>query len=272
MWGIDTATDYRDVIGPVKNMFGVTPDFVGRYIGEYVINREERSFILEGGTRLFLIENRVTGSSVLGSFYQGSTLAKETIKYVRYMLGDCPPMVPIFLDIEQTWEPSAAFLAGWFGTVWNNIYAPGIYFPATNPSVYDTVMSVVKHLPFDVWLWSSEPELYSWKDTRRATVDVPVPVDIHQYWENSINGLVDLDACTTQMYQSMWSAPEPVSIHHPTQSIGLKPTPAHGGKNTLMLGPHANVEFTGRRYREWVYVEAANLPGWVLGAQLQPKL
>lgn len=126
-WGVDSAS-YTDeeLYMCVQDNFG-EPEIWGRYLGDKEgvsegLDTDEVTFLHDHDIHILIIYNHFTDAT---SYDHGVAEAEEAIQYAKDL--DIPESVAIFGDIEPDYPVDSEFLEGWYDTISDSDYNPGIY-------------------------------------------------------------------------------------------------------------------------------------------------
>ncbi|WP_010095526.1 glycoside hydrolase domain-containing protein [Ornithinibacillus scapharcae] len=126
-WGVDSAT-YTDeeFFGCVVDNFG-QPSVWGRYLGDKEgvsagLDSTEVKLLHDNGIKILVIYNHVEDAR---GHDNGIAHAEEAIGMAKEL--EIPKGVAIFVDIEPEYPIDAAFLEGWYSTIKESDFEPGVY-------------------------------------------------------------------------------------------------------------------------------------------------
>ncbi|MFD2042980.1 glycoside hydrolase domain-containing protein [Ornithinibacillus salinisoli] len=127
VWGVDSAsyTD-DDMYSCVIDNFG-EPEVWGRYLGDREgvstgLDNDEVDFIHEHDIQILVIYNHVNDAR---GYDHGVEHGEQAIQYAKDL--GVPEGVALFVDIEPDYPVDAEFMAGWYDTLSDSEYEPGIY-------------------------------------------------------------------------------------------------------------------------------------------------
>lgn len=125
-WGVDSASNSTDLYQCVNENYG-HPEIWGRYLGDMEgvsagLTADEASFLHEQGVRILPIHNHFTNAT---GYDHGVAEAQEAIDYAENL--GIPDGVALFADIEPGFPVTSAFMEGWYDTLSDSVYEPGIY-------------------------------------------------------------------------------------------------------------------------------------------------
>ena len=126
-WGVDSAsyTD-KEFLGCVVDNYG-KPVIWGRYLGEKEgvsagLDSDEVKLLHDNDIKILVIYNHVEDAR---SHDNGVEHAKQAISMAKDL--EIPEGVAIFADIEPEYPVDAAFMEGWYATLADSNYEPGVY-------------------------------------------------------------------------------------------------------------------------------------------------
>ncbi|MCF3944303.1 glycoside hydrolase domain-containing protein [Oceanobacillus alkalisoli] len=126
-WGVDSAS-YTDenLFQCVMENFG-KPEVWGRYLEDregisFGLDTAEIDYLHQHDIRILVIYNHVNDAR---GFENGTEHAEQAIQFAEN--AGVPEGVAIFGDIEPDYPVDYAFINGWYNTLTNSEYAPGIY-------------------------------------------------------------------------------------------------------------------------------------------------
>jgi len=126
-WGVDSAS-YTDeeILGCVVDNYG-KPVIWGRYLGEKEgisagLDSEEVKLLHDNDIKILVIYNHVEDAR---GHDNGVEHAKQAISMAKDL--EIPEGVAIFVDIEPEYPVDAAFMEGWYTTLADSNYEPGVY-------------------------------------------------------------------------------------------------------------------------------------------------
>ncbi|MHA6253355.1 glycoside hydrolase domain-containing protein [Oceanobacillus sp. CAU 1775] len=127
VWGVDSAS-YTDenLYQCVIDNFG-EPEVWGRYLEDregvsFGLDQAEVDFLHENNIQILVIYNHVNDAR---GYEHGVEHANQAINFVENL--GVPEDVAIFGDIEPNYPVDSAFMEGWYDTLSDSIYVPGIY-------------------------------------------------------------------------------------------------------------------------------------------------
>lgn len=199
---------------------GQAPIFWGRYIsGGCKVTIREAEFLWKNSCSVLTIFNDPYNGagSLKGGLNEGVKDAKQAIKAAQDL--GITPGVCIYADIETEYEPTADWIRGWAETMYDSHYSGGFYcntqsanFTTPYCNAYNGDLRVAS-----AYIYSSEPELNSWKGPRANAPKTFAPsamtcnqqAAVWQYaeaWIYNPNDQfgVDEDLATADAYFRMW--------------------------------------------------------------------
>lgn len=126
-WGVDSASyTTEELYACVNENFG-KPSVWGRYLGTIDgvssgLTTEEVEYLHANGVKILLINNQFNNAM---GYENGVEQANIGISLAGEL--NVPEGVAIFADIEPNYPVDSAFIQGWFDTMMNSPYEPGIY-------------------------------------------------------------------------------------------------------------------------------------------------
>lgn len=137
-WGVDSASyTNQNLYQCVVDNFG-KPKVWGRYLGtkEGVskgLDSDEVKLLHENNVRILVIYNHFTDAT---GYDHGVEEAQQAISYAKDL--GIPDGVALFGDIEPSFPVDSAFMEGWYDTLSDSAYVPGIY------GVFDEGSAILK--------------------------------------------------------------------------------------------------------------------------------
>lgn len=126
-WGVDSASKVNeDMYQCVAENFG-EPSVWGRYLLDIEdvsvgIDKKEAAFLHQKDVDILAIYNAVTDATGQEA---GIDHANKAIEIAKSL--DIPDGVVLIVDIEPSFPIDTAFLEGWYNTITNSPYSPGVY-------------------------------------------------------------------------------------------------------------------------------------------------
>lgn len=126
-WGVDSASlTTEDMLACVSDNFG-SPDIWGRYLGNKEgvsqgLTADEIELLHSNEIKILLIWNHFEDAT---GFENGKAQAEAAIQMAQDM--GVPEGVAIFADIEPDYPVDSEFIRGWYETMNESPYPPGIY-------------------------------------------------------------------------------------------------------------------------------------------------
>ncbi|MBY0098901.1 DUF1906 domain-containing protein [Mesobacillus maritimus] len=127
VWGVDSANlTTEEMIACVGDNFG-TPEIWGRYLGEKEgvskgLTSDEIELLHSNDIKILLIWNHFVDAR---GYDNGQKQAQDAIKMAQEL--GVPEGVAIFADIEPDYPVDSEFIRGWFETMNESPYPPGVY-------------------------------------------------------------------------------------------------------------------------------------------------
>lgn len=126
-WGVDSASyTEENLFQCVVDNFG-DPEVWGRYLEtregiSYRLDEEEVNYLHEQDIQILVIYNHVTDAR---GYEHGVNHANQAIEFASNI--DAPEGIAIFGDIEPNYSVDHSFMEGWYDTLIDSVYEPGIY-------------------------------------------------------------------------------------------------------------------------------------------------
>jgi hypothetical protein len=158
-WGVDSA-NYTDesFLGCVVDNYG-KPVIWGRYLGEKEgisagLDTNEVKLLHDNDIKILVIYNHVEDAR---GHDNGVEHANQAITMAKDL--EIPEGVAIFVDIEPEYPIDSAFLEGWFSTLADSNYEPGIYgvFNEEN-ELLNVYNSMEKEVQENTIVWTAHPQ------------------------------------------------------------------------------------------------------------------
>lgn len=285
--GIDMASNLDEgELTRVANSLGAV-HFCGRYSPVYQVTAAEIAYLHRRGGALLCIDNEdQTGAGLGGNYDLGKEHGERAA--LRWKALGAPSGIAIYLDVEQSFYVSAAYLAGFADGCAAHGMVGGCYINSVAGNGHNASYIEARRLTSQpIPIFASEPQPYSIANRFHGEWYPSAPdgfLDSVAVWQYCINyGSSDLDNCTDHGLSLMWSGtppapPKPAAKHYAIGTIcGLKVSPSHsadmainpqGRKVDLELGD--TVLPTGKTAKvggeAWSEVKLPNSPvhGWIL--------
>jgi hypothetical protein len=294
--GIDASSPFAQVIGTVTQRLG-KPAWIGRYLYQIAgvsagLAAAEVAEIHAAGLALLLIANDTSAVGVAGSYQDGTASGQRALAAAR-ALGT-PSGIAISVDWEANMAPSAAWAHGFMDAISAGGCTACFYLNPNIPA-HAAAYQGARAAGGRAIYWSSEPEWTAWFDTVR-TEFTPALIPgyeadalFHQYSENNLGGIVDLDVASDAGLALLWHpapvVPPPLPPTPPTYRtnarVALKTAPSHASPIAidenhrpvlLELGAVVLPDFTAHRANgdEWSAVRLPNSPvhGYLLRSSI----
>ncbi|WP_026909178.1 glycoside hydrolase domain-containing protein [Paucisalibacillus globulus] len=158
-WGVDSAsyTD-KEFLGCVVDNYG-KPVIWGRYLGEKEdisagLDSNEVKLLHDNDIKILVIYNHVEDA-------RGNDSGVEHAKQAISMANDLeiPEGVAIFVDIEPNYPVDAAFIEGWYTTLADSNYEPGVYGVFSEDSELLNAYNSMEKAPIEnTIVWTAHPQ------------------------------------------------------------------------------------------------------------------
>lgn len=207
-WGVDSASSSSDLYQCVNENFG-NPEVWGRYIGDKEgvstgLTTDEASFLHEKDVRILAIHNHFTDAT---GYDRGVEEAKEAIGYAKDL--DVPDGVALFGDIEPKYPVDSAFMEGWYKTLSDSAYEPGIY------GVFDEGSAILKaynatkqEIQENTVVWTAFPQNEITTKENAPEYNPQGPKDALVYgWQYAIGAkqcTIDTDLYQNEILDYLW--------------------------------------------------------------------
>lgn len=162
-WGVDSASyTTEELYACVNENFG-KPSVWGRYLGTIDgvssgLTIEEVEYLHSNGVKILLINNQFNNAT---GYENGVEQANIGISLAGEL--NVPEGVAIFADIEPNYPVDSAFIQGWFDTMMNSPYEPGIYGVFSPESAlvdaYQASINENQEIQNKVILWTAYPHI-----------------------------------------------------------------------------------------------------------------
>jgi len=237
-WGVDTVlpadkpygnhTTFYDYL--LEKSEGRPPAFIGRYLvpssnTHQKIDASEVYYLAQKQCKILLNYNQFR----IGTVRQNGNAGRDSgishandAANLAQQLGVRPsvgsPSVWIYANIDAGYQPTAAWLAGWFDGIWSRGFGPGIYYKAhVGSTLVDRAVAECKIVPGAPFLWLS---VWSWDTPVRScksgnSLRIPpyTPanpttlgvVDTWQYAGVCFGKAFDMDLASQRGYDRMWN-------------------------------------------------------------------
>ncbi|MEI3613810.1 glycoside hydrolase domain-containing protein [Pseudogracilibacillus sp. SO30301A] len=126
-WGVDSANAAKDVYKCVSDNFG-EPKIFGRYLGDVEgvatsLDQKEVKFLHDKDIKILVIYNLIPKEAT--GFDNGVQHAEDAIELSKEL--KIPEGIAIFGDIEPDFSIDSKFIEGWYKTISDSAYEPGLY-------------------------------------------------------------------------------------------------------------------------------------------------
>lgn len=211
LFGVDSSAPVTQAFyEEVVRWAGMEPQWWGRYLGTgghaaTPLTKAEVAEAHRVGLKLALVFNDVDRTT-LTSANAGKSAAKLAVQQAKAI--GAPPMTTLFVDIEEGWGLTAAWLLGWAQGLLSLGYSPGIYCPVAEELAIEAVSALAKrdlgtfqHLVIWGAMWPHAGEWTARHDGRISPppfARFPLPqVSLWQFAGDQFAG-VDLDLLNTK--------------------------------------------------------------------------
>ncbi|TRM11681.1 DUF1906 domain-containing protein [Lentibacillus cibarius] len=158
-WGVDSASSSdKGLYQCTADNYG-TPDVWGRYLGDKEdvsvgLDKEEVAFLHDKDMQILLIYNHFTDAT---GYDHGVEEAKKAIEYANNV--NAPKGVAIFGDIEPSFPVDSAFMEGWYDTLADSKYKPGLYGVFNKGSaILEAYNAMEKEAQKNTVVWTAHPQ------------------------------------------------------------------------------------------------------------------
>jgi len=208
-WGVDSAS-YTDenIFQCVVDNFG-KPSVWGRYLGDIEgvsagLDTEEVNFLHENDVHILIIYNHFSDAT---GYDHGVEEAKQAISFAEEL--DIPEGVAIFGDIEPKYPVDENFMNGWYDTLANSPYEPGIYGVFNEDSELFTSFTKTKEeAKENIVLWTAYPQKEVTDKNSAPKYNPQGPDESNLYgWQYAIDAEtcnIDTNLFTDQMINILW--------------------------------------------------------------------
>lgn len=209
-WGVDSAnyTD-KEMVKCVKDNLG-NPTIWGRYLGDKEgvssgIDKDEVKLLHDKDVSILIIYNHFTEAT---GHENGKEAAKEAISLAKDL--DIPEDVAIFGDVEPKYPVDSAFLDGWYETLEDSKYAPGLYGVFDEESkLMEAFLDTDDKVQEDMILWTAHPQegITSKDDAPEFEPDGPEDANVYgwQYGQDDEKCNVDTNLFKDEVNKYLWS-------------------------------------------------------------------
>lgn len=158
-WGVDSVNEVtEDVYSCVKDNYG-KPEVWGRYLGDIEnvstgLSIDEVNFLHNKDISILVIYNHI--DTAVGH-ENGVSEAKQAISYANDLT--IPNNVAIFADVEPNLSVDSAFINGWYETIRDSNYKPGIYGVfSKNSKLLEAYQATKKQTSQHTIRWTAAPQ------------------------------------------------------------------------------------------------------------------
>ncbi|MDG5788448.1 DUF1906 domain-containing protein [Evansella sp. AB-P1] len=162
VWGVDSASlTTESMLACVTENFG-DPQIWGRYLGDkegvsYGLTHEEVELLHENDIQILVIWNHFTDAT---GYEKGQSEAEAAIEMARDF--GIPEEVALFANVEPIYPIDSAFLLGWYDTIEESEYTPGVYgifHPDRELYVaFEAAVEENSDLLDNYYVWTSSPD------------------------------------------------------------------------------------------------------------------
>jgi hypothetical protein len=189
-WGVDSATyTDKDFLGCVVDNYG-KPAVWGRYLGDKEgtsagLDKSEVKLLHDNNIKILIIYNHVEDAT---GHENGVEHAKKAIDMAKEL--DVPKGVAIFLDIEPDYPVDAEFINGWYATIADSNYEPGLYGVFDKESnLIKAFNSMDKSAQDNTIVWTAYPQAEITSKKNAPKYEPQGPEDSKLYgWQYAIEG------------------------------------------------------------------------------------
>ncbi|MBS3680679.1 DUF1906 domain-containing protein [Ornithinibacillus massiliensis] len=208
-WGVDSAsyTD-DDFYACVVDNFG-EPVVWGRYLGEKEgvsegLDADEVQLLHDNDIQILVIYNHVEDAR---GYDNGVSHAEEAITMAQEM--EIPEGVAIFVDIEPEYPVDEAFMEGWYETMADSNYEPGVYGVFDEESeLLNAYNSMEQEVQENTIVWTAYPqeEITTKEDAPEYNPQGPENAKVYgwQYAIDSETCNIDTNLFEDNMLDYLW--------------------------------------------------------------------
>ncbi|MEN1968667.1 glycoside hydrolase domain-containing protein [Lentibacillus sp. N15] len=207
-WGLDSANSVNDkTLQCVQDNFG-TPEIWGRYLDDREgastgLNADEVKFLHKHDIQILLIYNQINDAT---GYDHGVDKAKGAIKSAKNL--DVPDGVAIFADIEPNFKVDSAFIQGWYETLADSDYKPGIYGVFDDSKLTEAYNAIKQKAKENTLVWTAYPQKDITAKDNTPKFKPQGPDDALLYgWQYGIESdqcSVDTNLFKKQLMDHMW--------------------------------------------------------------------
>jgi hypothetical protein len=187
-WGVDSVAPADRPFGDSPTLYdyvlsrsnGRPPAFFGRYLTPADTQRvtdSERAFLSQRSCKLILNYNQLRRATVetpgakgreSGTHHANAAADLASGPGIEAPANVGAPTVWLYANIDELYNPTVEWIAGWWEGLWGRGYGPGIYFPAGKDSVKVANAMKVCSVP-DIRAWCS---VWSWAGQSKGSTNV----------------------------------------------------------------------------------------------------
>lgn len=211
-WGVDSASyTTEELYACVNENFG-KPTVWGRYLGTIEgvssgLTKEEVEYLHSNGVKILLINNQFNNAT---GYDNGVEQANIGISLAGEL--NVPEGVAIFADIEPNYPVDSAFIQGWFDTMMNSPYEPGIYGVFSPDSAlvesYQASINENQEIQNKVILWTAYPHVDVTTQANAPENAAEAPEGSHVYgWQYGIDAAacnIDTNLFKGSLFDFLW--------------------------------------------------------------------
>jgi len=211
-WGVDSASyTTEELYACVNENFG-KPTVWGRYLGTIEgvssgLTKEEVEYLHANGVKILLINNQFNNAT---GYDNGVEQANIGISLAGEL--NVPEGVAIFADIEPSYPVDSAFIQGWFDTMMNSPYEPGIYGVFSPDSAlvesYQASINENQEIQNKVILWTAYPHVDVTTQANAPENAAEAPEGSHVYgWQYGIDAAacnIDTNLFKGSLFDFLW--------------------------------------------------------------------
>lgn len=208
-WGVDSAELVdKDLFQCVKYNYG-SPEVWGRYLGDIEdvsegIDADEVDYLHDKDVKILLIYNHFDSAT---GYDHGADHASKAINYAKDL--KVPDDVALFGDIEPNFSVDSAFIEGWYDTISDSDFAPGLYGVFNKDSkLIEAYNATNEKYQKNIVVWSAYPqkEISSKKEAPEFNPDGPKDAMTNgwQYGQDSEDCHIDTNLFNDDMLDYLW--------------------------------------------------------------------
>lgn len=211
-WGVDSASYTTEGLYACVNEYFGKPTVWGRYLGTIEgvssgLTKEEVEYLHSNGVKILLINNQFNNAT---GYDNGVEQANIGISLAGEL--NVPEGVAIFADIEPNYPVDSAFIQGWFDTMMNSPYEPGIYGVFSPDSAlvesYQASINENQEIQNKVILWTAYPHVDVTTQANAPENAAEAPEGSHVYgWQYGIDAAacnIDTNLFKGSLFDFLW--------------------------------------------------------------------